>query len=154
LGRKNHLPITGFGMIASVSFTIRDDVFRTPLSRVMPLRIENIRLIDELNNLLPVTPIEGQLVVNEVVAVKQATQHIQDVLLFPNPAKDEVNLVAKNTEIRSITLFNTAGQKVLEEANPNMQVHTLNLTNLSEGVYIVQLQTKDCVFHKRILIRR
>ena len=154
LGRKNHQPISGSGMIASVSFTIRDDVFRSPLSRTMPLRIENVRLIDELNNLLPVTPIEGQLVVNEVVAVKQTTQNVPDVLIFPNPAKDEVNLVAKNTEIRSITLYNTAGQKVLEEANPNMQVHTLNLTNLSEGVYIVQLQTKDYVFHKRILIRR
>lgn len=154
LGRKDHQPMSGAGMIASVSFTIRDDIFRAPLSRTMPIRIEQVRMIDELNNLLPVTPIEGELIVNEVVAVTQHTQIIPDVLLFPNPTKNELNIVAKDTEIRRIVIFNTAGQKVLEEANPNMQVHTLSLSELSEGVYIVQLQTKDFVFHKRVLIRR
>jgi hypothetical protein len=153
LGRKDQQPVSGYGMIASINFTIRDDVFRAPTSRSMPIILESIRLVDELNNLLPVQPIEGELVINEVTSITNVANKETALSVFPNPADQLLNIELSNAEIEEIRIFNMAGQEIFMEANPRMLINQIDVSSWTAGVYAVQVKTRETVLHKTVWIR-
>lgn len=153
LGRIDQQVISGYGMIATINFTIRDDVFRAPTSRSMPIILENIRLIDELNNVLPVQPIQGELVINEITNTEHHANQLAALSVFPNPADQQLNIQLPNAEIEEIRIFNMAGQQVFMEANPNMLLNQIDVHDWTAGVYAVQVKTTKTVLNKTVWIR-
>lgn len=67
------------------------------------------------------------------------TQELTNVSIFPNPATDVVYIKGLRNDLKSIELFNMAGQKVLSATN---NLETINVANLEAGVYFVKLNTE------------
>jgi hypothetical protein len=153
LGRKDRNPITGSGAIAFINFTIRDDIFRAPISRLMSLGVENIRLINERNELKAVTGIAGQLMIEEANALTENYNPAAKLHVYPNPAKDLINIAVEGAEMLRWTIYNSAGQKVMEEANPNMLINIFNTTALPTGIYFISVQTDKNTMYKTVMIR-
>ncbi len=61
----------------------------------------------------------------------------EDFTFYPNPAKDEISLSAKTT-IENVAIYSLLGQKVLE-TSPNQNNPSVNLTSLSQGVYLMKV---------------
>ena len=67
-----------------------------------------------------------------------------DVLLWPNPAKDQIILENRsNTRIESFEVYSTTGQTVMVEYLNEGPVQNISLTNLPTGMYIFKLNTAD-----------
>lgn len=64
----------------------------------------------------------------------------QTVQVFPNPTEATVNVVS-SSDIVAIQLFNPLGQLVITEANINQTATTLDVQNLSAGLYLLQVKT-------------
>jgi hypothetical protein len=62
----------------------------------------------------------------------------QQPQIFPNPAGAAVNLVFEQSELRTITVFNTLGEVVTSSTSRAVQV-TLDAAGWSAGVYIVRV---------------
>ena len=67
-----------------------------------------------------------------------------ELLLYPNPAKDQVNIALKspNSGVISIQVCDISGQMVYADKaviTSGILVQTLNLKGLKEGVYVVRL---------------
>ncbi len=60
---------------------------------------------------------------------------------FPNPAQDEITIQA-GTEIANITIYNLAGQQVINQ-NPNQQNTKINISHIASGMYTIKAMTKD-----------
>lgn len=60
-----------------------------------------------------------------------------EISLFPNPAKNYITLSAGTTEIASIQIYNTLGQKVIEFTNMNASKRTIDVSSLSKGMYYI-----------------
>ncbi len=62
-----------------------------------------------------------------------------DAMVFPNPAKSEVFVQGKYP-IKKVDVYNLLGQKVVSQVY-NTRYVSLNVSNLTEGLYIVKINT-------------
>ena len=63
-----------------------------------------------------------------------------DAKVFPNPVKENITIVLPSTNDTSIKLYSINGQLV-KQTNTSLISTTISLKNLSQGVYILKLQT-------------
>ncbi len=72
-----------------------------------------------------------------------SSNNIGDFKIYPNPTSEAITIAsAKNTELKSIVLFNLIGQsisKILLSGNDD----TINLSDLSSGIYIYKIETSQ-----------
>ncbi|MFY7964305.1 MAG: T9SS type A sorting domain-containing protein [Chitinophagaceae bacterium] len=70
------------------------------------------------------------------------TKHqTSNIVLFPNPAKDYINILA-NENIKEVKIINQFRQ-VLEQQIPNTKQITISTKQFAKGLYIVQIIFKD-----------
>ncbi len=69
----------------------------------------------------------------------------QDFTLFPNPVYNVLNIKSSSI-IQSITLFNSLGQKLIQENKST----SLSLEKLESGVYIVEISSNNNKIRKQI----
>ena len=71
--------------------------------------------------------------------------------VYPNPAKDNLNIVSYAELINSVEVYNLSGQKVLSK-KVNATTTRLNTNSLSKGVYIVDIKSKVSSVKKKVII--
>ena len=69
-----------------------------------------------------------------------------EISIYPNPVKDNIYV---NGEFDKIKLYNVFGKLVFEGTD-----NVINTKNLSNGIYIVNLNTKDNMFTKKVTISK
>ncbi len=69
-----------------------------------------------------------------------------EISIYPNPAKDNIYV---NGEFDKIKLYNVFGKLVFEGTD-----NVINTKNLSNGIYIVNLNTKDNMVTKKVTISK
>ncbi len=72
--------------------------------------------------------------------------------VYPNPANQKVNVVA-NENIQSINIINMIGQTVLTINNVNALNKSIDITELSAGVYNVIVSSENGSSSKRLIIK-
>lgn len=75
----------------------------------------------------------------------------------PNLVQEETTIVFGNSfnAVKSLSLYNAIGQKILSFSIPSGIVqHTLNVANLQEGLYIINVETDDKQQSRKIIINR
>lgn len=70
--------------------------------------------------------------------------------IYPNPASEMINITA-DENIEEVKIFNQAGQLVLQ-ARKNSNSFTQNISELNQGIYMIQLKTSNTTITKRIVI--
>ena len=81
--------------------------------------------------------------VKESSTASVAKNNVLNVSLHPNPAKNEVNISAKNT-IESVTIYNVLGKKV-SSYTVNATSKNLDIANLSSGIYVLKYLSSNAV---------
>ena len=72
--------------------------------------------------------------------------------LYPNPAKDNINIVSYAELINSVEVYNLSGQKVLSKKVNNGTTTKINTSGLSKGVYIVDIKSRTSSVKKKVII--
>lgn len=80
--------------------------------------------------------------VNHTLSVKNS-EEIEDILLYPNPTKNNTQLHGTDVQKAQISIFNSLGQKVSVPLSKGVDVVTLNTMNLASGIYTVQMVWGD-----------
>ncbi len=73
--------------------------------------------------------------------------------IFPNPTNDVLNVTNSdaNLIINSIEVLDALGAVVIVETSVNKGNNTMDLTNISEGVYLVKLNTTQGAIIKKVI---
>ena len=79
------------------------------------------------------------------VSVPETDKKAEKVLLYPNPAHTQFT-VQTNSPIRSITIFDFSGRKVLKTENS-----TVDVSGIAKGIYIVEIQTSEGCHMKKFI---
>lgn len=80
---------------------------------------------------------------NVVISSTTGISEISDNFnVFPNPVVSDLNISSK-INIKNITVSNVIGQKVLNISNINADNYTLNVADLTKGVYLVNIENID-----------
>ena len=76
---------------------------------------------------------------------------IENVEIYPNPAKDLLTINAEN--IAKVTIYNSIGQKVYEKAADSSEV-LVNLDGFDSGVYLVKAVVNGVVVTRKISVMK
>ncbi len=94
---------------------------------------------------------ENQLISkNNIVKTGVDQEQLNTIIsLYPNPAKNILNIQSSNDAIvEKVSIFNMLGKLVIEETNP---IAAINLKSLSFGIHLVKIETSQGTLHKTIL---
>ncbi len=73
--------------------------------------------------------------------------HIDDVLIYPNPANNYIKIGFLTAELRNIELLDVSGRQIKNVITSAMNVE-LSLSNLSKGIYLIKIQGSSEIIRK------
>lgn len=79
------------------------------------------------------------------------------VKVFPNPSNGNItlDLTGLSQNVTQINILNVQGQNVYTISQDNNQeINQLDLSDLSEGIYLIQIQTANGVLSKKLIIKK
>jgi len=91
---------------------------------------------------------------SNIITSNESVEEENDAyFLFPNPVKDKVTIQLKNNQVaQKLQVLTVSGKLLLEEQlNRNTTEHTLNLSFLSSGAYLIRLQEQNRIIVKKII---
>ncbi len=88
--------------------------------------------------------ITEQIVIEPTVSIPEISMN--DILVYPNPTADILNIDAPSNELR-VEIFNTIGQNILEISNSS----SIDINPLPQGTYIVKIYKKDKISVSKII---
>jgi len=90
--------------------------------------------------------------IGRYVSIDSKNKITDEILLYPNPAIDNITLDGKNTSISKITVFDAFGKMIEEIQVPaNKGVFTLNVSNFIPGMYIIQITAQKGLITKKLI---
>ncbi|MCZ8284252.1 MAG: T9SS type A sorting domain-containing protein, partial [Bacteroidia bacterium] len=67
-----------------------------------------------------------------------------DILLFPNPSHDELTVsLGSTTIVQSYKVYSATGQEMISNQEAHVSKIDVNISDLSNGIYMMKLLTKD-----------
>jgi len=72
-----------------------------------------------------------------------------NLILFPNPAHQELNISIEGKNIDEVTIYTLTGQKVLQERPVN---GTIDISTLQPGMYIVEVTIENTRIRQKLLV--
>ena len=75
------------------------------------------------------------------------TEAEKNIQIFPNPTNGLLRIESNNLKIQQIQITDMIGKTMMTSEN----VKTLDISGLSEGLYLVSLHTSEGIFSKRIV---
>ena len=70
---------------------------------------------------------------------------------FPNPVNQNLNISMSNCDDYKISVIDISGRKVLEKSFYDQYIN-LDLSNISQGVYTVEIKTKSISKFKKLVV--
>ena len=154
--RKDHQNITGFGTLGELSADMKDDVSgRNFIFKTLQLTFSNVRMVrnDEIE--LPVNLVNDSLVLfQDVTAIKNESAQNNTVNLFPNPAKDKVEISTNNTvgKIENISIYDVLGTQVYFNDKITNAKTTIDTKDFAAGIYLLKIKTEKEIVVKKLTI--
>lgn len=88
---------------------------------------------------------------NGVVSVKENHQIRNNITIYPNPARDHLNIEPlRKNEISSIDIFSIQG-KLIESKKTNNTQQSIDISDLSGGGYILKIHTENGLRMKKFI---
>ena len=75
-------------------------------------------------------------------------QLARSITVYPNPARDFVNIQSSGVDILNTLVYDAIGAVVATSPNPT----SLNLDNLTKGIYFLRIETPEGLLMKKLLL--
>lgn len=132
------------------AYTFHQEPEQTPLQNVATMYEENDDIQTLFDNCFDPASV-GCLSAVSVAEVAPTKGKV-----FPNPTKNELNILLEDGLIQDITLFDMTGKTLLYQSlSRQMAQHHLNLKDLGQGMYLLNVRLTDGrVFKEKIVLMK
>lgn len=89
-----------------------------------------------------------ELTINDPVGIQTLAE--AGIKLYPNPASDMLNIESRDKKVQSIRLTGLDGKTYIEKVQVK-QNESIDISNLPEGIYIIQIQTPKGSFTGKVV---
>jgi len=156
--RTDQLDTSGFGYVGKFGSVIVDNVGARLASgnfMNMAFTISNVTAIHFDETMIPLAASGDSIVIDTAgtTGINTPNELLSKVIIYPNPASDKLMVRAGAVKITSMEILNSMGSKLIEENNM-MDGHAINTTTLSQGLYILKLQTDAGVVVKKFQVMK
>jgi len=149
LTRTDGASISSHGMVCSLIIVISEDLAKK--SEPLTLTFDAPYAIDGEGNAIPLNPgtANASIDIGTQVLPKEA---ISNLRIYPQPASQHLNIEAEGSHINKITVYSLEGKSLFEERFLGQERVKLNLPSLQPSLYILEIQTEEGSFRKKILL--
>ncbi len=88
---------------------------------------------------------------NGIIGVDENQFLRNEVLLYPNPAKDKVTIKLTQPSDTEVVVYSITGEQVLSKKVLSGSNFQINIEQLPKGMYLVQLKMKDTFITKKLI---
>jgi N-acetylneuraminic acid mutarotase/PKD repeat protein len=111
----------------------------------------NIQLV--VHNLCGTDTLSGTVSIQPGTGINESFKD-SDLSVFPNPAKELINIQSKNSPILRVTFYNILGQIIFDSKEINAMQFTLNVRSAKPGIYQLNVDTKYGSYSKKLSITK
>lgn len=154
--RTTGVPASGFGIVATLKFIIEEeadgikDILENKTTQ-FPIFALNGIIEDGTGNKFKLPDAQAQFVIRK--KPKDITESYKKLLLYPNPTGSILNIHLNGRyPLKELTLYNTAGTIVKHISSLDAQQATFDLSDLSEGLYILKVNTPAEYYTEKIVL--
>lgn len=80
--------------------------------------------------------------------------HDFDIKIYPNPAKDFINIESSSNLIDKVQIFDIQGRSVFEKNNVHTCNYYVDMSIISNGLYAIKINCNGKQFNKKIIIMK
>ena len=152
--KTDHINTSGNGQFATLTFTVSNGV-----SGLTNLSFSNIYAIDKYEVPISVTPINGSVYTS--VNDNPSLQNL--ISVYPNPATTSINIEDLNNIIQKVELMDVSGRVMYSSSrttalkgaafNTNKSF-TISTENISDGIYLLRVETIKGVLNEKVVVRK
>ncbi|MFP4469863.1 MAG: C25 family cysteine peptidase [Bacteroidales bacterium] len=144
---------TPFGSHYSLHLSGGDYTITCDANGYQPITYENVTILEGATRALnfylyPETTVEGQ---GTDVLTGINSINSESLMIYPNPAKEEVN-ISLNATMKQVKIINNMGQLVFDRLVDAASVK-INTNSFQKGVYFVEIHTENGVSTEKLVIR-
>ncbi|HNR19005.1 MAG TPA: T9SS type A sorting domain-containing protein [Bacteroidia bacterium] len=161
--RINQNDTSGFGEIARVTVVTTDNVsgrLSQPIYDTLHFSISDLTIInvDEIERNAYVTG--DSLIIEDLTALDELDQLKKNIFVFPNPAKENVNVKSSFAKVVSVQLTDVAGKQLNDSGSDNNPLikrlndfeFCININSLQKGMYLINIKTNSGTITKRFTV--
>jgi len=152
--RTDHKDVSGYGPIGTVSVVMQDDLGgKTWVNRKVILKPSDVTLISADETPIPVYAMsDSTIVTGPLASISTSTSGaLKDIMLYPNPASQSVNIDPGNQTLTGIRIVNEIGMVVFEQLDPARGRVQIPVSTLNSGIYTVVISSKNGTVARQIL---
>ena len=153
--RIDKIPKSGYGKIATMAIVIVDNIAgKRFVKQTLPLMFDNAQIVNEHLHDIPFSANNDSVIVYQFKTGIDENEYVnENIHVYPNPAKDQINIETKEMNILSVKISDVLG-KQLSFVKINGQSNcTLSTQNLKNGVYILEINTTKGTNKMRLMIQ-
>ena len=137
-----------------INFALQNQKLLTHFLGYYPSGSNSTAYIVKFNDPSFIVPFEGGDTLNDQEPQSLNDISIQkenEILVYPNPTKDEVYIRTKGEQINSYFLCNISGQLLLNDEKVKTNSQKISLRNFPKGVYILKIVTNKNVYSRKVV---
>ena len=139
--RKDHKNVSGLGKIGNISFVTENTI----AGKTVALTPALAKLISFQETNIPVYLGTDSFVAGALTGIVPASNNIEGISIYPNPASQTLNIELGSNIINSITIFDATGgvnfSKVLNFGK--VGEISIPVSNLQAGIYFIKLNMEN-----------
>lgn len=82
----------------------------------------------------------------------KSSDNAEKVIIFPNPAKNRVNVQIQDVDPLDVSLMTINGEVLMKANKIQDGKYSLNINSLASGVYVIRVKSSSDHFNKRLVI--
>ena len=92
------------------------------------------------------------VVMTEAITAANGLQKSQ-ILVYPNPAKDQIHVQSPDQMIGNIEIFNPLGMKIYSSGKQDSMNTTIQVKNYPKGLYLIRINSVKGIQETKILVQ-
>lgn len=136
--------LNGFGQIGELNIVTSDNISgKLLITKALQLNISNVKAITASGIAFAVNTAGDSVVVvdDSLAGFSDVLIDFKAIIVYPNPAKNNISIQVNGASIKSVTMYNILGQNevnITGNINSKLQI---NLADYPAGMYMLQIET-------------
>lgn len=150
--RTDHVNASGHGPITVMGIVTTDNVagkFANPVNTVLQFSLGNVSAITTNENPISLDAFGDSVYVDSNLTAINNLNWDAAIKVYPNPANNYFTVASSLTNIQKISMLNQFGEVIYKNQNPHLPQH-INVSNFTNGIYFLRIETKYGVMYKKI----
>ncbi|MEO8151252.1 MAG: T9SS type A sorting domain-containing protein [Bacteroidia bacterium] len=154
--RTDHNNTSGFGPVCVMSIVTTDNVagkMLTPVNTVLRFSLGDVYALTVNENPVVLDAFGDSIFIDSTMTGINNLSWEREVKVYPNPANNYFTITSSLTNISKISMLNQFGEVIYKNEKPRLP-QRINVSNITNGIYFLRIESKDGVMYRKIEIIR